>query len=157
MAQVVEVAFKTGMATHTLEHNVLYSLRQEKFIKGFSHKGSYWAVEYRVLPGYYLLWSIHGFKDDRGLIFSIRKIRVKEDGGIEDVATIASWRVRLWELKEWVNDPSIPQSLKLFLECLPSGYHDIGCIPNPEARFSQGEVDNVVKWVNSKIASTAEY
>ena len=73
----MNIRLESGSYTNTFKHNILYSLRQNKFIRGRAHKGAAWGVDYRILSGYYVLWSARGFKDLRGFT------KAGEDKGLQ--------------------------------------------------------------------------
>jgi len=155
--RVIEISFPTGAYSNTFKHNLLYSIIRNKWIKGNAHAGLNWAVDYRVLEGEYLLFSMHGYYDSRGVIFSIEKIKI-EPGGYDVIDTLLHVDVNYSEFKKQVkNDTNAPEILKDFIDALPSGYHSVGSIPNTDKVYPENAVNNLVKYVKDYIYNTAEY
>ena len=153
----VKLSLRTGELTSRIHHYVLYSIARSKFIKGMPHKGLNWSIDYLVYPGYYMLWYIEGFKDTRGLEFGIRKIHITGDYEYEVVEDIVRVHITLDELKSMLNDPNCPESLRLFINSLPHGYHSIGTVPNLDKVFDNNEVERVRAYLDAWVKSHAEY
>ena len=156
-AQIVEVKLDTGSYTNKIKHNVLFSIKQNKFIKGRPHKGLSWGIDYRLLPGYYYKWSVNGLKDERGVEFAITKVYVDDKGSINGAGDICAFNLILTELRSFTKDPEAPESLRLFIESLPSGYHTVGDIPDPSKTFQPDEVKKVCEYLKKKVEESAEY
>ena len=158
--QIVELGFQSGSYTHRFVHKALYSIRNNKFIKGWCGKrGFAWGCNYRVYEGYYYLFEADGFKDERGFDFRILKIHVSKEyrfGYYNVVEEIVKTHLTLGEFKEIISDPNAPESLRLFYECLPVSYHSVGCVPDPTKTFPQDEIQRVKKFLEEKMTSLAE-
>ena len=55
-----------------------------------------------------------------------------------------------------LRDPEAPESLKAFLDCLPFGYHTVGCVPDPTKTYQPDEIQRVCSYLKSKMAELAE-
>ena len=158
---VVEISLESGSYTHIFYHQVLYSLKRNKFVSGRAHKGASWGVDYRILPGYYIMWYAHGYKDIRGFTISLEKVKVYKDengkGVKETVETICEINgLTRDDVVKMVQDQRAPESLKDFIECLPFGYHSVGCVPDPTKTFSPDEVTRVCQYLRMWRVETAE-
>lgn len=158
---VIEISLRSGSYSNTFHHEVLYSLKRSKFVKGHAHKGASWGVDYRILPGYYILFSAGGYKDVRGFGISIEKVRIyKDETGderIERLETICEVdKLTREDVEQMTQDPRAPESLKLFLECIPWSYHTVGCVPDPNKTFSPDEIQKVCQYLRTKMVETAE-
>ena len=153
----VKIFLRTGELTHRIHHYVLWSIVRNKFIKGIPHRGISWGISYLVYPGYYYLWYIEGFKDERGLEFGIRKIHVTGDNEYEVLEDVVKIHVTLADLRQMVNDPNCPESLRLFINSLPHGYHSIGTVPNLDRVFDNNEVERVRAYLDAWVRAHAEY
>ena len=153
----VKLSLRTGELTHKIYHYVLYSIVRSKFIKGMPHSGVTWGIDYLIYPGYYLMWYVDGYKDNRGLEFGIRKIHVTSDYQYEVVEDVVRVHTTLDELRSMASDPNCPESLRLFIASLPQGYHSIGTVPNLDRVFDQGEVERVRAYLDAWVKSHAEY
>ncbi|AZI75775.1 putative nuclease [Sulfolobales Beppu filamentous virus 2] len=154
--KVIKLEFETGSYSHTLKHSVLYSVKRNKFVKGFCHKGTRWRCEYRVFPGVYIVWSVSGFKDSRGLVFTIRKVKVGEDGSMSNVEIMFNDSLLLDDLLKMRDDPNAPGSLRLFINSIPIAYHTVGSIPSSDVTFDADEVQRVITYVTTYLIKTAE-
>lgn len=153
----VKFSTKTGELTHKIHHYVLYSIARAKFIKGMPHRGVTWGIDYLIYPGYYLMWYVDGYKDSRGLDFGIRKIHVTSDYQYEVVEDVVKVHITLDDLRSMLNDPSCPESLRIFIASLPHGYHSIGTVPNLDKVFDNNEIERVRAYLDAWARSHAEY
>ncbi|MEM3859273.1 MAG: hypothetical protein QW478_07685 [Candidatus Micrarchaeaceae archaeon] len=119
--KVVSVSFNFGTYTHRFEYSLLYSLKKRDFIKGRSHKGLDWAVDYRLLPGRYVLLSTFGYLDNRGSAIKASLVYLNERGKLKTIDTAIGDYV--------VPGRSENPVVQAFFDALP-GYHDILYIPS---------------------------
>lgn len=158
---VIELHLNSGSYSNTFRHEVLYSIKRNKYVKGHAHKGMSWGVDYRILPGVYVIFSAGGYKDLRGFDLSIEKVRIykdeKGDKRIERIETICEVdKLTKEDVEQMVQDPRAPESLKLFLDCIPWSYHTVGCVPDPNKTFSPDEIQKVCQYLKAKMIETAE-
>jgi hypothetical protein len=88
-AKLCEVKTEYGRWTNTGRYALLYSVKNNKFIRGFMEKSGYGGyIRYRLYPGTYLLfeWSYWN-KSDPNHRVQISLIRLTEDCRYEYVAT----------------------------------------------------------------------
>ena len=147
---------KTGELTHRVYHYVLYSITRAKFIKGMPHRGVTWGIDYLIYPGYYLMWYVDGYKDNRGLELGIRKIHVTGDYEYEVVEDVVRVHLTLDDLRSMAGDPNCPESLRLFINSLPHGYHSIGTVPDLNRVFDNNEVERVRAYLGAWVRARAE-
>ncbi|MFH7881054.1 MAG: hypothetical protein QXI09_03555 [Candidatus Aenigmatarchaeota archaeon] len=119
--KAISVSFNFGTYTNTFEYHLLYSLKKKDFIKGYSHKGLVWAVEYRLLPGRYVLLSTHGYRDSRGAGIKASLVYLNERGKLRSIDTAIGDYV--------VPGRSENPVVQAFFDALP-GYHDLLYIPS---------------------------
>ncbi|MEM0239796.1 MAG: hypothetical protein QXT00_09245 [Ignisphaera sp.] len=119
--KAISVSLHFGTYTNTFEYELLYSLRKRDFIKGYSHKGLVWAVEYRLLPGRYVLLSTHGYRDSRGAGIKASLVYLNERGKLKTIDSAIGDYV--------VPGRSENPVIQAFFDAMP-GYHDILYIPS---------------------------
>jgi len=152
--KIVNLTFKTHRLSNTIHHSLLFSLINNRFIKGYPHKGLNWGIEYRVYHGNYILFRIHGYLDNRGVEFGIYKVKI-DDAGYEIQEKLFEDTIILKDIINYVeNNSNTPKILKDFIDSLPMYYHGIGHIP-PVERYEE-TIEDVIKFLNEYISDTAE-
>ena len=163
---VLEVWVDAYSTRHTIRYSVLYSIRQNKFIKGRVDGHGEARIGYRVLEGEYLLWSVSGFTDNRGCRFEITRVKVEKQefplsgiikGKLTTLETICSYETTVDELQQFADDPTAPESFKLFIDSLPHGKFGIGKVPDPTKTFDVNEAEKVCRFIGKKIRESAEF
>ena len=160
--QVKPVRFflENGVYTHTMTYSALYSIKRNKFVNARCHKGSRWGCDYLLYPGTYVLFDISGYRDERGLEFVIKKVKIEDDGNgygmVSDVENIVDTEVTLDELLKMIEDPNVPQALRLFIQAIPTVYHTVGNVPDPTVTFSDDEIKKVKEYLEAYVRSKAE-
>ncbi|MEM0040808.1 MAG: hypothetical protein QXY20_09480 [Thermofilum sp.] len=118
--QLVEVSLGFGTYRNTFEYALLYSLKKRNFIRGHSHKGLDWSVDYRIYPGRYVILHSWGYLDRRGATLLASLIFIDEKGEIKPLESV--------EVGYVVPGHSDNPALRAFFDALP-GYHDRLIIP----------------------------
>ncbi|MEM3356181.1 MAG: hypothetical protein QXS43_12010 [Metallosphaera sp.] len=80
MSEIVEISLPYGTFTNTFYYSLLYSLKKMDFVKGYSHKGLEWSVDYKVKPGKYVIFDARGYLDERGATLTATLV----NGNIEE-------------------------------------------------------------------------
>jgi len=153
VGEIVELAMKTGRWSNKLHHELLFSIINNRFVKGYAHKGLNWEIDYRVYPGNYVLFKVHGFSDDRGMDFEISKVRIDKTG-YEITEKLFDEKIVLKDLLNIENNDNTPKILKDFLNSLPSSYHSIGAVPSNE-KYSE-KIEDVILFLDKYIKNSAE-
>ncbi|MEM3988775.1 MAG: hypothetical protein QXZ22_09315 [Sulfolobales archaeon] len=119
--KTVEVSLGFGTYRNTFEYALLYSLKKRNFIRGHSHKGLDWSVDYRIYPGRYVILHSWGYLDRRGATLLASLILIDEKGEIKPLESV--------EVGYVVPGHSDNIAIQKFLDALP-GYHDRLIIPH---------------------------
>ncbi len=121
----LKISLYTGRWTHRIVHNWLFSIKKNKWIRSHCHGGLDWSCDFYVYPGHYVLFSLHGFADERGAIFKIIKVNVNAEGKMEHDKELFNTDLPYEYYKKMADDPSCPPVLKDFLTGRPRGYHAV--------------------------------
>jgi len=152
--EIVEMALKTGRWSNTIDHELLFSIVNNRFVKGTTHKGLNWGIEYRIYSGNYVLLRIHGYTNDRGVDLEVQKVKI-DRSGYETIEKYFDERVVLGDLLKYIEiNNNTPKILKDFMNSIPQGYHSIGSIPIDE-KYSE-KIEDTVNFMNKYIETITE-
>lgn len=129
----VKLSFHFGSYTNHFHYKLLFSLKQRKWL-GRAHKGATWAVEYKLLPGRYLLFAVDGYKDERGADLRINLVQVTSEGEVKSEKCLFS--------DHFVGRPSHKNRILADFIAMRPGYH--GCLTIPTVTYSQEDVDQIL-------------
>ena len=154
--QTVKVSTPSILKGDTIVHSVLMGSEPLRFIGGKPCAEASNMFCYEVEPGYYFNYTVDGYTDSRGLLFSLHYVNLNEYGISETVKDVVTVETTLSDLLSVIEDPGIPLSLNLFLLSLPRIMGQRGEIPDPSIRFPKDEIDRVKGFMRSLAKSSAK-
>jgi len=159
----VSFRLKTGRFSNTLIHQWLWSVKRNKWVAGNCHGGVEWGCDYLIYPGSYLIFSLEGYLDNRGLTLQIRRDKIIPDERrqghlagdiylrdlvIEAEVTIP-YRQFIAMFPPFHINKSVPEALRDFLDGRPRHYHSVSASPPADKQYSEGEIERVVSYLRS--------
>jgi hypothetical protein len=155
--KVVEVSLKVGSFSNIVRHRWLYLPDENRFAKGWCHKGAKWGCDYRlVVPIKVVLFELEGYKDTQGLWFRLYEERYDEEGKIADAKKLAEFHLLPDEVVELADSPTTPKALQLFFKATPWRYHTVPSNPPYEVKFDSDEIERIIKFLELFVKSRAE-
>jgi len=159
----VSFRLKTGRFSNTLVHKWLWSLSRNKWVTGNCHRGVDWGCDYLVYPGSYIIFSLEGYQDSRGLTIQIFRDTISDDGrgrGYLKGGILLKDRVVLAEVtipyRQFIqmfppfNVPNtVPEALRDFLDGRARSYHSVSSSPPADKQYPEGEVERVVVFLSA--------
>jgi len=166
----VSFRLKTGRFSNTLIHKWLWSVRRNKWVSGNCHGGVEWGCDYLVYPGSYIIFSLEGFQDSRGLTIQVRRDTILDDGrggGYLKGGIYMKDRVVLAEVtipyKQFISmfppfhcPDTVPEALRDFLDGRPRHYHSVSASPPADKQYPEGEIERVVSFLRALLYQFAE-
>lgn len=159
----VTFRLKTGRFSNTLVHKWLWSVKRNKWVAGNCHRGVDWGCDYLVYPGSYIIFSLEGYQDNRGLTIQLFRDTILPDGrggGYLKGGIYMKDRVVLAEVtipyRQFVTmfppfkcPDNMPEALRDFLDGRPRHYHSVSASPPAEKQYTQGEIERVVTYLRA--------
>jgi len=151
--QPVSFRLETGRFSNTLVHKWLWSVKRNKWVSGNCHAGLNWGCDYLVYPGVYVLFSLSGFLDNRGLTLRVEHVYLRNDASLEDRNVLAEvtipYRQFIQMFPPFKCPSDVPEALRDFLDGRPRHYHSVSASPPAEKQYAEGEIDRVVSFLQT--------
>jgi len=149
----VSIRLETGRLSNTLVHQWLWSVIRKKWIRGNCHAGLNWGCDYLVYPGVYVLFSLSGYLDNRGLTLRVEHIYLRNDASLKDRHVLAEvtipYRQFISMFPPFKVPHIVPESLRDFLDGRPRHYHSISACPPSDKQYTDDELERVVSYVRA--------
>jgi len=152
-SEIVELSLKTGRWSNTIDHELLFSIVNNRFVKGTPHKGLNWEINYKIYSGNYIIFKVHGFTNNRGVDLEISKIRV-DKSGYETIEKYFDKKVVLEDIQNYIGKDNSSKIVKDFISSLPFGYHSIGSIPVSD-KYSE-KIEDAILFLDKYIKNSTE-
>jgi len=166
----VSFRLKTGRFSNTLVHQWLWSVKRNKWVTANCHGGVEWGCDYLVYPGPYIIFSLEGFQDGRGLTIQVMRDTVMSDGRgggylkggiyLKDRNVLAEVTIPYRQFVQMFppfHCPSdVPEALRDFLDGRPRHYHSVSASPPADKQYQEGEIERVVSFLSALRQQFAE-
>jgi len=149
----VSFRLETGRFSNTLVHQWFWSVKRNKWIRGNCHAGLNWGCDYLVYPGVYVLFSLSGFLDNRGLTLRVERVYIRDDASVEDRNVLAEvtipYRQFIQMFPPFKVPNIVPEALRDFLDGRPRHYHSVSASPPSEKQYPEDEIERVVSYLRA--------
>jgi len=134
--KVATLILENSSYTSTYKINVLFSLKQKKFVKPTRAKGG--QLYYTIYEGVYLLISARGYNTETKTKWTVSKVRIVAD-------TWNYGKIEVLSSAEWITPPD-PQksSVPILRDIVVPGYHGTTKVP-PDKVYSDADVEQLMK------------
>jgi hypothetical protein len=133
---IIYISFPSTSYTNTYTINILFSLKQRRFIKPILEK--HLELHYKVLPAKYLLLSSSGRRYVEPMAWTVKIIRIYKneyDAGVYDVLQSAKW-LTAWDYRK--------RSVPILRDVENPGYHGYPVFPTNKV-YSEQEIQELLK------------
>jgi hypothetical protein len=152
--KTVEYVCFSKHLTSKVEHELLFSFKQRKFLKPYKPDKYDGKLYYRLLQGNYLKFSLHALKKNDYARFSLVHVYISPNGEVEE-KEVYSVELSYSKFREIAIKFDVPYQLKEFVRMEPE-YHQTAKVD--ESNYSASEdtltiANNIMKYLERKVTS----
>ncbi len=152
--KVVEYICYSKHLTSRVEHELLFSFKQRKFLIPYKSDRQMGMLYYRLLPGNYLKFSLHAWKKNDYAKFSLIHVYISPNGQVEE-KEVYSIELSYQKFREIAITFDVPDKLKEFVRMEPE-FHRVAKVdePNyPTVEDTFTVANNIIRFMEKLVRS----